>query len=496
MNKYISATVCLLFLAMCATVSAQTTVLSPWPVAHFEDNNGLLCAGCKLFTYAAGTTTKQNTYTSSTGGTPNVNPVILNTRGEANIWLTPGLVYKYVLSPATDSDPPANPFWTVDNIVSPGSLGSTTQATFSSLNALYFPTYSQLAGFGGKLSLSGTVSDSAGSFRDTLYVENKDSDQTVYTQPHTNYGGRFASFGPNSAGFLNTYKNIVGLNAYAQAATVGTALSSGFPPGVSGINADAFQFGAGISDNEFAAHNPSAANGGLAQSVSVVGVQGIMDANYADADATHTVYAILASSAAVGNKLATAYYGASGSGNAIAFVQSNGIPVTQNAIVMPHSAGISGNEGSIIDYGRWNGNPAGGSFTQWKSATNGGQYSWVDAGVIIASVDTKFMQLGTTTPVHLAFKQTTPPALTSCGTTPSIAGTDAAGTVTMGTGNPAGCVITFNVPYLAPPTCNVTWRANPLAAQSYTMSTTAITLVQTATSSNIVDYDCKARADG
>jgi len=42
--------------------------------------------------------------------------VILNARGEANVWLDPTKVYKLVLAPATDTDPPTNAFWTVDNI--------------------------------------------------------------------------------------------------------------------------------------------------------------------------------------------------------------------------------------------------------------------------------------------------------------------------------------------------------------------------------------------
>lgn len=95
---------------------ATTTTVSPSPVLHFTDNNGNSCAGCLLFTYAAGTTTPLNTYTDSTGGTPNANPVVLNTRGEANVWLTPGLGYKFVLSPSTDTNPPTNPFYTVDNL--------------------------------------------------------------------------------------------------------------------------------------------------------------------------------------------------------------------------------------------------------------------------------------------------------------------------------------------------------------------------------------------
>lgn len=90
----------------------------------------------------------------------------------------------------------------------------------------------------------------------------------------------------------------------------------------------------------------------------------------------------------------------------------------------------------------------------------------------------------------------TAPALTSCGTSPAITGTDLAGTVTMGTGTPTGCVITFNVPYAAAPHCVVTWIATPLASQSYVTSATAITLTQTATSSNVAKYFCVAQAGG
>jgi len=90
----------------------------------------------------------------------------------------------------------------------------------------------------------------------------------------------------------------------------------------------------------------------------------------------------------------------------------------------------------------------------------------------------------------------TAPALTSCGTSPAITGTDVAGTVTMGTGSPTGCVITFNVPYVAAPHCVVTWIATPLASQSYATSTTAITLTQTGTSSNVVKYICAAQPGG
>lgn len=89
---------------------------------------------------------------------------------------------------------------------------------------------------------------------------------------------------------------------------------------------------------------------------------------------------------------------------------------------------------------------------------------------------------------HVNFTGTAP-ALTSCGTSPAITGSDVKGTVTMGTGSPTGCIITFATAYGTAPACTVSWRAN-LASMQYAISTAAITLTQTATSSNIVDYVC------
>jgi hypothetical protein len=71
---------------------------------QFFDNNGDPLVGGKLFTFAAGTTTPQVTYTSATGVTPNSNPIILNGGGRvpSEIWLTDGLQYKFVLYSSTD----------------------------------------------------------------------------------------------------------------------------------------------------------------------------------------------------------------------------------------------------------------------------------------------------------------------------------------------------------------------------------------------------------
>lgn len=71
---------------------------------QFFDNNGQPLSGGKLYTYAAGTTTPQTCYTSSLGITPHSNPIILDSAGRVpggEIWLTDGLVYKFVLETST-----------------------------------------------------------------------------------------------------------------------------------------------------------------------------------------------------------------------------------------------------------------------------------------------------------------------------------------------------------------------------------------------------------
>jgi parallel beta-helix repeat protein len=73
--------------------------------AQFFDNNGNPLSGGKIYTYAAGTTTPSPTFTSSGGGTPHTNPIILDAAGRVpggEIWLTDGLQYKFLLKTSTD----------------------------------------------------------------------------------------------------------------------------------------------------------------------------------------------------------------------------------------------------------------------------------------------------------------------------------------------------------------------------------------------------------
>jgi hypothetical protein len=84
--------------------------LSPLPKLYFTGSDGLPLVGGKLYTYQAGTTTPLATYTDSSGGTANSNPVILDSRGEAGVWLSDAS-YKFVLKDSNDVL-----IWTQDNV--------------------------------------------------------------------------------------------------------------------------------------------------------------------------------------------------------------------------------------------------------------------------------------------------------------------------------------------------------------------------------------------
>jgi len=88
----------------------MVATISPEPRLQFFASDGSFLVGGKLYTYAAGTTTPLATYTTSTGLIANTNPVILDSRGEASVWLT-SAKYKFVLKTAADVE-----IWTQDQL--------------------------------------------------------------------------------------------------------------------------------------------------------------------------------------------------------------------------------------------------------------------------------------------------------------------------------------------------------------------------------------------
>lgn len=139
-------------------------VLAPQPKAQFFDASGSPLVGGKVFTYAAGTTTPLETYTDETGTTPNTNPVILDSRGECNLWFSPASSYKVVLKSATDVLQ-----WTVDNISTYGTLASQNSNNVAI-------TGGTITGVTLTVNVIGDVSGNAGTVTNGVYL---DAVQTV-----------------------------------------------------------------------------------------------------------------------------------------------------------------------------------------------------------------------------------------------------------------------------------------------------------------------------
>ena len=112
--------------------------------SQFLDNNGVILSGGKIYTYVAGTTTPQATYTNSFGVTLHANPIILDSAGRVpggEIWLSEGQVYKFIIETSTSIL-----LGTYDNISGINDLsgaipsiynatGNGVQVTFSLVNA-------------------------------------------------------------------------------------------------------------------------------------------------------------------------------------------------------------------------------------------------------------------------------------------------------------------------------------------------------------------------
>ena len=88
--------------------------LTPTPKQQIYGSDGNPLVGGKIYTYAAGTTTPLATYTDAGGLTANTNPIILNSLGQANIWLAPSSSYKFSVYTSADVL-----LYTVDNIATP-----------------------------------------------------------------------------------------------------------------------------------------------------------------------------------------------------------------------------------------------------------------------------------------------------------------------------------------------------------------------------------------
>ena len=146
--------------------------LTPTPKQQIYGSDGNPLVGGKIYTYAAGTTTPLATYTDAGGLTANTNPIILNSLGQANIWLAPSSSYKFSVYTSADVL-----LYTVDNITapidylslvtslaSPPPIGSTAPNTgaFTTLSSTGALTVGGAAAITGAATITGKVTTADG----------------------------------------------------------------------------------------------------------------------------------------------------------------------------------------------------------------------------------------------------------------------------------------------------------------------------------------------
>jgi hypothetical protein len=177
--------------------------LSPAPKLQFFTAAGVPLVGGKLYSYQAGTTTPLATYTSQSGATANTNPVILDSRGEANVWLGTAS-YKFALYTSTDVL-----VWTVDNV-----------GGFATLAALAASGGSSLVGFlqAGTGAVATTVQSKLRervSVKDFGAAGDGVTDDTAEVQAALNSGAKIVQ-GVPGATYLVSHAGTVTVNSTAQ----------------------------------------------------------------------------------------------------------------------------------------------------------------------------------------------------------------------------------------------------------------------------------------
>jgi hypothetical protein len=237
---------------------------------QFFDNNGVPLSGGKLYSYEAGTTTPQTTYTTATGapGTEHTNPIILDSAGRVpggQIWLSAGLDYKFVLKTSLEV-----PIASWDNITGINGTGIAVDAanvsyvpagnftetnaqdaldeltTFSGASIIgYLP-----AGVGAVSTTVQTKLRESVSVKDFGAVGNGSTDDTVAIQTAINSSPFKTVFFPSgnykvsSAININSTVNIQGAGA-AQTTVSQVTLNSDtfvFAPTTAGVTSDFLNF--------------------------------------------------------------------------------------------------------------------------------------------------------------------------------------------------------------------------------------------------------------
>jgi len=83
--------------------------------------------GVQIFCYTAGSTTKSTVYKDNAAAASWTNPIVLDSGGNlpsgGSVWIPTGVTMKFVYAPSNDTDPPASPYRTLDNISGVNDVG-------------------------------------------------------------------------------------------------------------------------------------------------------------------------------------------------------------------------------------------------------------------------------------------------------------------------------------------------------------------------------------
>lgn len=153
-----------------------TCFLAPDPIqsTQFIPGGNTPANGGQLFFYIAGSSTKATVYKDSAAASAWTNPIVLDSGGNlpsgGEVWFPTGQTFKVVFAPSTDTDPPASPYWTKDNLAGMNDVSVTAQSEWV---AGPTPTFVSTTQF----TLSG---DQTGTFTVGRRVKTSNTGGTVY----------------------------------------------------------------------------------------------------------------------------------------------------------------------------------------------------------------------------------------------------------------------------------------------------------------------------
>lgn len=142
-RTYTASIAMLILLLFPALGKAQVSPFQGLGQVQFFDNSGAPLTSGVLYSFQAGTSTQQATFTDATGLIQNVNPITFGSGARAGIWLTTANFYKFVLCAQNDGAACAagDILFSVDNVPGGssggggGGCGSTCTSIFISSTA-------------------------------------------------------------------------------------------------------------------------------------------------------------------------------------------------------------------------------------------------------------------------------------------------------------------------------------------------------------------------